>query len=98
MKAQVVLDERGDEVVIVAVTLVPAQPQRLAGRGAGLLEKLGQQLSLRQEFVCEALIDQDFPRDLRTACCEKLHRVVAGPRGGVRSQVPRERLLSPGAA
>jgi hypothetical protein len=58
MKAQVVFDEALDEVVAVVVAGVAAQRQRLADRGAGGFEQVGMQL-LGQEFVGQALVDQD---------------------------------------
>src|SRR5690606_29871047 len=46
--AQVIGHERRDEVVAVVVALLAAQPQRLAGLAARLLEALGAQLALEE--------------------------------------------------
>src|ERR1700733_9907302 len=98
MKAQVILDEAGDEVVIVTVALVAAQLQRLAGADAGLLQQLRQQLTLRQELVGQPLVDQQLRKQRRAACADQLHRVVARPGGRVLAEIARQRLAAPRAA
>jgi len=70
VKPQVVRDESRDEIVIVTVSGVAAQTQRLAHRCAALLEKLRQQLTLGQELVGEALVDEDLGEYTRTAGVE----------------------------
>ena len=62
VEAQMVFDEARNEVIAVVVAGVAAQFERLAGGAAGFLEGFRIQL-LGEEFVGQALVDQDAVRE-----------------------------------
>ena len=92
-----VFDEGRDEVIAVVVAGMAAQGERLPGLGAGLLEDLGQQL-LDQEFVAQALVDQDAAGERRAGVrCHQGAGVILLPRVFVGAEVAAEGLLAPRA-
>src|SRR5215217_752550 len=93
---QVVLHERGDEVVAVVIPLMDAQRERLPRGVASLLQQLRLELLL-EELVARALVHQQRGKP-RLRGADELRGVVLAPRGSVLAQVALERLLSPGHA
>eukprot|EP01133_Synstelium_polycarpum_P022073 gene22073-26500_t len=61
MEAQMLFHEGGDEVIAMVVAGMAAQLQGLAGVAARRLEHVRIQL-IGQEFVGQALVDQDAVR------------------------------------
>ena len=58
MKAQMIVDEAGNEVITVVIARMAAQRQRLARLLAGGLKPMRVQL-IGQEFVGQPLVDED---------------------------------------
>ena len=86
MPAQVLFHERLDEVVAVVVLCVTPQLQLLPGPLAGVLEQLGPQL-LGQEFIAEALVDQDRVDARRLL--HQVRRVIGQPVAAIRADLLR---------
>ena len=58
MIGDVILHEGRNEIVVVVVTAMPTQGQRLLGSPASGFELMRQQFGI-QELIVQALIDQD---------------------------------------
>src|SRR5581483_1168402 len=93
--AQVILDERRDEVVAVIVTALHAQQQFLSGVAARGFEQLGLEL-LREEFVGVPLVDEY--RAGEPPARDQLAGIIILPALAVRTEIARKRLLAPGHA
>src|SRR5918994_2183925 len=95
--AQVILDERRDEVIAVVVTGLAPERQRIAGVLASLFQAIRHQLQL-EERIGEALIDEErWPSVYVGQRADEFAGVVRAPAFAVRPQVAAECFLPPGA-
>src|SRR6185437_5782363 len=95
---QMVLHERGYEVIPVVVALVPAQGEPDRGLPTGLLQEMRMQLQL-QELIGQALIHEDGRplRPIGHPGCQ-LRGVVGRPLPRIRPEIAAESLLPPWTA
>src|SRR5688572_28791735 len=97
MMAQVILDERRDEVIAVVVTGLAPERQWIAAVLASLFQAIRHQLRL-EERIGETLIDEERRPSVHVGQrAEEFAGVVRAPAFAVRPQVAAECFLSPGA-